>query len=118
MNQEEIDAQTEQEITLEDLQVRIDNSRHLIKVRDAIVRLSENKDFKLVIEETFLKDEVLRATYLTASVTTDEGLARIHKTLNAAAILRQFLRGVMERGAVEDQDIVELERAYNESEVN
>lgn len=80
-----------------------------IEVRDAILRLEENKDFQLVIKDNFLEKNCARLTRLSTSLHLQESQRNdALKAAQAAGYLEQFLQVAIQRGDLAEKNLAEL----------
>lgn len=90
----------------------IEQAKHIIEMRDALVRLEKNRDFKKVITEGFLKDFVLNAIAVRAryEFRNNETLmqSNLHK-IDAAAELHEFFRNLKANGIQCEHDLANAE---------
>lgn len=93
------------------------NFKERIALRDALNRLSKNKDFKLVIEQTFMEKECARYARLSGlqSVTADVRADSLAKC-QAAGHLQEFFHMVEMLGNRAEQSLRDLLDA--ETEIN
>lgn len=113
---------TEQEQVEKSIEISIEAAQGAIKRRDAIRRLFKNRDFKLIFEELYFKDEPAR---LVALLTDDEFLSEdrqegLHNDMLAISGLRKFLMTVQRIGNQMENAVAssekQLEELRNESE--
>lgn len=101
------------EYTVETLDTYIQGQRLPVKRADALNRLRKNKDFKELITEGYLQNEVLRLTSLlsTPNFETNDGLV---KRLEAISLFAQFLQTIEQEADIAKNQIATAEEAREE----
>lgn len=78
------------------LERQIEGHEKQIKKGEALLRLEQNEDFKMIIEEGFLKELALNAVY-SRSQTGDEKIkAEMDDVITGCGILKTHLIGLMQ----------------------
>ena len=102
------------------IQISIEQAKALVATGEAILRLSQNADFKAVIEEAYLRDEALRLVHLKAdpSQADDRAQTIIDRDIHAIGSLGAFLDNIMRHARVMQGSLeqYEAERARAEEE--
>lgn len=76
---------------LENINVTETQAKEMIEIREALVRLHNNADFKKIILEQYFKKEPERIAILTGRLSHDEkAIGRLHNDLKAIGALQQF----------------------------
>lgn len=79
----------------------MDELQHKIDLADALKRLFDNKDFKLVIQEDFLKEYVLQLVQMnsTQSAFLNPDFKKyIESRINAVGVLQTYFQAVIAEG--------------------
>lgn len=81
---------------IEEIQVSMEEAKSKIDLRDAINRLQENKDFQLVINEGYFKDNAVQLTHSLSDMNlqAEEIQADILKQLQGIGMLRRYFRDI------------------------
>lgn len=104
---------------MQEIQISIEGAKKLQALRDAMLRLEKNKDFKLLIGQAYLDDEVQRLVGLLSEVAEDKnapaqlgGMSKdkIVSQLQGIAHFSAFLRSIDQK----TQGINETLRSYEE----
>jgi len=113
---------TEQEQVEKSIEISIEAARGAINRRDAIQKLFKNKEFKMIFEELYFKEEPARLVALLTDdeFQTDERQEGIRNDMLAISGLRKFLMSTQRIGnqmanAVASSE-AELEALRNEEE--
>lgn len=100
------------EVTIEDIQIQLEDARELILEADALQRLFDNPDFKLVIKEGYFKDEPARLVEMkaTPAMSNEATQVAIMKQLDGIGALQQyfnarFMTADMARDAIRDGEL-------------
>ena len=95
---------------IKQLEVSIEAAEKQVKLLEAYEALTKNKDFKLLIEETYFKDNVIRLAMLRGEHNlTAESKEEVLKELDAIALFRSFLKDIVGLG-------INAKRAIKESQ--
>lgn len=108
---------TEEEV--EQMRITEEQAKEAIALRDALVRLQHNADFKEVISNKFFKEEASRLVLLRAdpSIQQDEKIVKsIDNKIIGVGELRQFFITILQRGNQLEQDLKEAREEYNNTE--
>lgn len=97
---------------LHTIELNLNEANKAVEIRLAIKRLQDNKDFVLVVNEAYLRDEALRLVYLKSG----EGLNQeaIEEGIKSVAYLRAFLGTQMQLGQLAEKSIEDLEATREE----
>lgn len=101
----------------------IDNTQDLL-MGEALLRLEKNPDFKMVIEEGYLKESVLNSMSLLGVPQMRDNRTSIMEDMISAANLKYYLHTLKQfyKGAINpilsDEEEEELEKAQMESNAN
>lgn len=89
---------SEQEI--QEIEVNIEQAKAWVEMVDALDRLQENPDFKLVITEGYLEKEAIRLTHLRGNpaMNTPEQQASVLKEIDGIGAFLGYLRTVYQQG--------------------
>jgi hypothetical protein len=91
---------------IHEVELHIEDAQRLVDRRDAIHRLHANPDFRLVIEQGYLRDEAVRQVHLSVSENANEETRKA--SLDAArsgGYLKQFLSAAIRMGDTAESSI-------------
>ena len=104
------EAQTE--VTIEDIQIQLEDARTIIREADALERLFHNPDFNTVIRDGYFKNEPARLVEMkgTPAMSSEVNQQAIIKQMDGIGSLQQyfyarFLTGDMARDAIRDGEL-------------
>lgn len=101
--------------TLDQLEQQRENALDQIKLRDAIVRLTDNPDFKFVIREQFLVEHCARFARETINpMLNKEEQANALAFSQAAGYLKQWLNMQIQMGNGSAGSLLELDQAIDD----
>lgn len=81
-----------------------------VELRDAILRLNDNADFRLVFEKKFMEEEALRACRMSSDPMIDRKMQKDMMSIAASTgHVRRFLSANIQMGNRSEGDIVQLE---------
>lgn len=101
---------------VQQLNDQLEYSKHLVKMRDTVVRLRKNKDFKYLIDEVFLEKECAAYARASADYSLDEDSRKSSLAMaQAAGHLETFLNKYMVMGAQAEATIPHVEQAILEA---
>lgn len=104
---------------LQEIQISIDGAKKLLGLREALLRLEKNKDFKLLIGQGYLDDEAQRLIGLLSEVSEDRnapvqlgGISKdkIVSQLQGIAHFGAYIRNVYQK----TEGISDTVRAYEQ----
>lgn len=98
------------------IQVDIDTAKNQVALRDALRRLSKNRDFKKLVLEQYFEKEPVRLCMLRAdhNFQDPKDQADLLKELDAIGCLQQFFRSVLILGDRAEGALAEYEEELAE----
>ena len=99
------------------IDIEIEQAKELIAMRDALVRLEKNRDFRKVVSEGFLRDFALNTVAIRGRMEfrTNQALMDSNtRKLDAVGELEEYCRNVRAHGARMDVALKEAEETRNE----
>jgi len=77
---------------IEMVELSLEMATKAVATRDAILRLSKNRDFKKIIMDGFLYDDAARLAHLSSdAIISDEVRASVMRDLNGCGALKRYL---------------------------
>lgn len=103
---------------VQEIQDYIKEMKDKTKRLDALNRLAKNKDFKLIVDDGYFKDEAIRAVMLKADPTQESPECQEHldKLITSIGYLRQYFRTITAEGVAAYNAIEDAEQALLEYE--
>ena len=98
---------TEEQIEV--LEANMAESKHFVDVKDSMVKLQKNRDFKKVITEYYFKEEAARLVMAKSSNLNVEQQLLVDKMIYGVGSLAKFLDSVISRGTQAEQALAEDE---------
>lgn len=104
------------------VEVSIEQARKAVAMSDALRRLRDNKDFKMIIEEGYFKDEASRLVLVKADVNmqAEEHQREIDNQISAIGYLFSHFKTLFAIGTAAKNSIAAdeqtLEELYNEDQ--
>ena len=101
---------------LEQINLTIEEAEKQIAKMDALDRLRENKDFQLLIENGYFKDEASRLVLLKAdpNFQKEEDQIASDKMIIAIGYFRQYLRTIYQLGSIAKRSLDDYRDTRNE----
>ena len=99
------------------IDIEIEQAKERIAMRDALVRLEKNRDFRKVVSEGFLRDFALNTVAIRGRMEfrTNQALMDSNtRKLDAVGELEEYFRNVRAHGARMDAALKEAEEIRNE----
>ena len=96
---------------LEYLEANMAEARHFVDVKNSLIKLQKNRDFKKVITEYYFKEEAARLVMAKSSNLTEEQQKVIDKMIYGIGSLAKFFDSTLSRGVQSEQTLVEDEEA-------
>ena len=95
------------EIYIASIEHSIERAKEHVATKDAVERLTRNRDFKKVILEGYFEQEAIRLVHLKADpeFQTPEKQAELHNEMLAIAGLRAYLDRLIQIGKMEEAAI-------------
>lgn len=102
----------------QEIQDYIKEKQSKTKRLDALNRLAKNKDFKLIIDDGYFRDEAIRAVMLKADPTQESPECQEHldKVITSIGYLRQYFRAITAEGVAAYNAIEDAEQSLLEQE--
>lgn len=101
---------------IEEIEVSIAAAKSQVAKMDALLRLTENKDFKEIIDDGYFIKEASRVVLLKADPEMQD--AKFQKQLDdsiiAIGVLRQYFRSVIQLGRMAQRSIEDDEKTREE----
>lgn len=96
---------------VQQIQLTLDEAKKKVKLGEALERLERNKDFKLLIDEEFLKQESIRQVSLLSdpAFQTPHMQASIVADMRAGSTLQAFFRLVSRNASMSAQAVHDSE---------
>tara|TARA_B110000285_G_scaffold202411_1_gene237725 strand:+ start:2871 stop:3221 length:351 start_codon:yes stop_codon:yes gene_type:complete len=101
--------EAQSDVTIEDINIQLEDARAIIREADALERLFNNPDFNMVIREGYFKNEPARLVEMkaTPAMSSEASQTAILKQIDGIGALQQyfnarFLTGDMARDAIFD----------------
>lgn len=102
-----------QDEQLETIELSIKQANDAIEKMEALLRLTENKDFKLLVTEGYFEKEASRLVLLRAdsNMQDEAGQSLINKSIDGVGFLRQYFSTIMHFGRMAEKAKVDHEDA-------
>lgn len=102
------------ESEVELIQITIAEAKEKVAARDALLKLSKNKNFRDAILEGYLKDEAIRLTSISGRSEMKEFREEIQDAIKGISHFQQWMDGILHQGDMAEASIKEHERALDE----
>lgn len=101
---------------VEQVEVNIEHAKEKVELGKALERLAKNRDFKKIIMDGYLKDEVVRTMTLKAHPMWDHPVKqeRLNRALDGASFLQAYLGQIEQEAEVYARAIAEDEATLAE----
>ena len=97
-----------------EIQVTVKQAESAVETYRALMRLKDNKDYKLIIETMYLKEQALDQVSLLAHQEMSETREKIFEDLVAKSVLNMFLLVIETQGKRYEDDLVAYREMQNE----
>jgi hypothetical protein len=97
------------------IELSLEHAKELVAFRDAIKKLTSNREFKKIFIEGYFKDEAIRLVGLSADPAVEKHHAEIQEQIKAISYAQQFLRNAQTKGDIAAASIEEHELALEEA---
>lgn len=101
---------------IREVELSIEEARAAVELRDALERLRENRDYKLVVEKGYFIDEPARMVMLRSEphMQEDGQLQYLARALDGVGFYRQYERKIVQMGNMSEQAIRDNETTRQE----
>jgi len=101
---------------VQEIEISIEQAKHLISNKDALSRLINNADFKKIITEGYFEKEASRLVLLKADQTMqdDKDQALLLKAIDSVGFFRQYSSEIMRLGRQDEKDLKDAEEVREE----
>lgn len=96
------------------VELEIETAKTMIKLRDDLAHLQENKYFKEVIEEGYFRHEMRRLVMLKGANVDEPTQAMVDKRLLGIGALNSFFNDIIRRGDAMEQELSNHESTREE----
>lgn len=103
-------AQTE----MEQVELTIEDAQKLIDRRDSLLKLQNNRDFKKIINEGFLKEEAVRLVHALADPNLAQFREQIQGSIEGIGVLLQYFHTITAMGNAAENEMREHQELLNE----
>ena len=92
--------EVQQEEDIQNMQISIDQAQHQVRLADALDRLQQSPDFKILVMQDYLKDQAARLSHLLSDHTMQSKKQRkaLIKEMEAIGNFLTYLRTTAQRG--------------------
>jgi len=99
----------------EQVEIQIETAKSMIAMRDALNKLYKNRQFKVVIEQGYFKDEAARLVMAKSnSALSEENQKFIDNMITGVGALANYFEMIARRGAEMEQVLEDSETAQQE----
>jgi hypothetical protein len=102
---------------LETIELSIEDAKAQIAMKDALEKLTRNRDFKKLILDEYFEKNAIRLVMLKSSPVA-QGSAEVHdgvlREMDAIGSLRQYFAGVMRNGTIAEKSLRDYEETREE----
>lgn len=101
---------------VEQIELSIQEAKKNVNKMQALLRLIDNKDFQVVLDDGYFRDEASRIVILKADpeMQKEEYQKQLDNSIIAIGGLRQYFRTVMQLGRMAERSISDDERTREE----
>lgn len=103
------------QVTIENLEHQLISNKERVALRDVVIRLTNNRDFKKVIQDGFMEEHAARNIRLSVDPQTHKDeVQHCIASAQAAGYLKQYLSALIQMGNVAANQIPEIEAEMDE----
>jgi hypothetical protein len=107
------------DVSVNDLEQHKENLKRYVERRDALVKLLKNREFKQIISEGFMRDEVVRSVAMSGDPNFDaKQQADCLSMAQAGGHLKRYLNLSLAEGQRAQDALPELDSAIEEARVD
>ena len=101
---------------IEEVELTIKQAKEAVELKDSVLKLQKNKDFKAVINEGYFEKQASRLVLLKAdpSMQSERDQKEIDNNIIAIGYLRQYLSTLVQLGYKAEREVVDAEQAREE----
>ena len=96
---------------LQDIENAIKQYKEILELKEALHRLADTDDFKLVFNTAYFVDELVRLTMLKGASITKEQYERIDRMILGIVALKGFFAHVDENGEMAETGLIDAKEA-------
>jgi len=98
----------DQQIT--EVEISVEHAKEIVAKAEAVIRLSKNKDFQLIVDKGYNTDEAVRLAHLISDPRIDETIkAAAMNDLQSLGAFKRFLGTIVYMGQMAEQEIASAE---------
>ena len=102
---------------IKQLEDSIDESRKLVELKNAALKLSSNREFKKIILDGYFKDEAVRLAEVSAIANPNVDRNEVFLAIQAISLLKQYLQSIVRVGEMAEEDIYTNGEALDDARV-
>lgn len=101
---------------LEQVEISIEQAKAAIDLKDALIKLSHNKEFELLIHKGYFEDESIRLVMAKANpvMSSPDKQTDIIKSIDSIGSLRQYFQRLVMQGDQMERALVDNEQTREE----
>lgn len=101
---------------IEEIEVSIQAAKEQVAKMEALLRLTENRDFKAIIDDGYFVQEASRVVILKADpeMQDEKYQKQLNNSITAIGSLRQYFRGIIQLGRMAQRSIADDELTREE----
>lgn len=104
------------EVTIQQLEAQRDSMKQAVELRQAVQRLTQNKDFRKVINEQFMEKECARYAQASADPALPERNQKDALSIaQSAGHLKRFLSVLIQMGNAAENEMVAIDNALDDA---
>jgi hypothetical protein len=103
---------------IQEIELSMDHAKELVERKNAVLKLSNNREFKKIVLDGYFKDEAARLAGLSADVTVKANRDDIFLAIQGISTLRQYFQMIVRMGEVAESELAEYQETLDEARAN
>jgi len=97
-----------------EIELSIEAAKDLVSRKEQALRLANNRDFKKLVLDGYVKDEAVRLTGLSADPNMKNHQDDIFDAIKGISLFRQYMQNIVTIGKVAENELLEQEQVLEE----
>jgi len=99
---------------VQQLEVSLEHAKGMVALKDAVLKLSSNREFKKVILDGYFKEEASRLALLSADHSSKDHRPEIITAIQGISCLHNYLQTIVRMGEIAAREVADFEEELSD----
>lgn len=100
---------------VEHIELSLEHAKSMVALKDAVLKLTSNREFKRVVLDGYFKEEASRLALLSADASVEKHRADILLSIQGISLFNGYLQRIVRMGEIAAQEVKDFEEALTEA---